>query len=119
MIPVSATLLRLYVHNDDRALGRPLYEVIVQKAREIGLAGASVFPAERGFGSNRFVHDILSEYTFVGSPVVIEVIDDPVRIEAFLVQVNALVRPGVELLTTLNPVRVIRDAAPSENSGGR
>ncbi|WP_169977387.1 DUF190 domain-containing protein [Tautonia rosea] len=117
MLPVDATLLRLYIHNDDRALGRPLYEAIVEKARSMGLAGASVFPAEVGFGSDRIVRDSLSEYTFLGAPVVVEVVDVSDRIEFFLVELAKITRPCVAMLKTLNSVRVIRDVSASQQSG--
>jgi PII-like signaling protein len=115
MRSIDATLLRLYVHNDDRALGRPLYETVVEKARAMGLAGATVFPAELGYGSNRTVHDSLSEYTFLGAPVVIEVVDASDRIEALLAELAALIGPGVGILGTLSPVRVVRDGPPPES----
>ncbi|WP_235905010.1 DUF190 domain-containing protein [Tautonia marina] len=117
MLPVDATLLRLYVHNDDRALGRPLYEAVVEKARGMGLAGATVFTAELGFGSDRQVHDSLSEYTFLGAPVVIEVVDSLDRLESLLVELAGMIGPGVKLLSTLSPVRVVRDVSPSEQPG--
>jgi len=42
---------------DDRFQRKPLYEAVVIKARELGLAGASVFPTEMGIGCHRVVHD--------------------------------------------------------------
>src|SRR5262249_15454689 len=105
MKPGEACLLRLYMNADDRFQRRPLYEAVVTKARELGLAGASVCTAEMGYGYHRVVHDAMSEYSFVGSPVVAEVVDSPERIRALLAELRAMV---VEGLVTVSPVRVAR-----------
>src|SRR5689334_19326808 len=94
MNPGEASLLRLYLNNDDRYRHKPVYEAVVTTAREMGLAGASVFTAEIGFGCHRVVHDNLSEYTFVGAPVVVEVVDTADRIGALLAELKAIVGEG-------------------------
>lgn len=84
MKPGQVSLLRLYTNARNRLHGKPLYEAVVLKARELGLAGASVYQAEVGYGVHRHVHDSMSEYTFIDSPVIVEVIEAPERINALL-----------------------------------
>jgi uncharacterized protein len=107
----EASLLRLYINADERAQGKPLYEAVVLKAREMGSAGASVFRAEVGYGSHRVVHDAMSEYTFVEAPLVVEVVDTPERIAALLDELKTLVGEG---LATVSPVRVASQGRPFE-----
>jgi PII-like signaling protein len=107
MIPPDARLLRLYVDAHDRWQGRLLYEAIVARARSAGLAGASVFPAEMGYGSHRHIHDAASEYGFVGLPVVIEIVDAPERIDALLAGLGPML---ANVAATVRPVRVIHYA---------
>lgn len=114
MKPGEASLLRLYLNNDDRYQGRPLYDAVVTKARAMGLAGASVFTAELGFGRHRVLHDNMSEYTFVGAPVVVEVVDAPERVEALLSEFKEMVGEGLVTVSTVSPVRVARYVHPSE-----
>jgi PII-like signaling protein len=114
MNPGMANLLRLYMNNDDRFQGKPLYEAVVAKARAMGLAGASVFTAEMGYGYHRVVHDTMSEYSFIGSPVVIEMVDSAEQIEALLAEFKLMVGEGLVTVSTVSPVHVIRNVPLSE-----
>jgi PII-like signaling protein len=114
MNPGEASLLRLYMNADDRFGGKPLYEGVVMKARELGLAGASVFSAEMGYGAHRLIHDAMSEYSFVGSPVVVEVVDVPERIEALLGELKVMVGEGLATVNTMSPVHVACYVHPNE-----
>lgn len=104
MIPDEASRLRVYLNASDRWQGRPIYQVVVERARALGLAGASVFPADLSFGSHHVLRDSASDYAFVDVPVVVEIIDGPDRIDPLMVELRALVAEG---LATLDPVRVI------------
>jgi PII-like signaling protein len=97
----EASLLRLYMNADDRFQGKPLYEAVVTKAREMGLAGASVFSAEMGYGCHRVVHDTMSEYTFIGAPLVVEVVDSEERIKNLLAEFRAMVGEGLVTVSTV------------------
>jgi PII-like signaling protein len=105
MIPADAHLLRIYVDAQDRWQGRPLYEAIVARARAADLAGASVFPAEMSYGSHRRIHDAASDYAFDGLPVVIEIVDEPGRVDALVSDLGAMLAGAV---TTVRYVRVVR-----------
>lgn len=117
MNPGEASLLRLYINADDRYQRKPLYEAIVAKAREMGLAGASVFTAEMGYGRHRVVHDVMSEYTFVGSPVVVEVVDATERIGELLTEFASMVGEGFVTVSTVSPVHVARSGHQSKKGG--
>ncbi|GIW88432.1 MAG: hypothetical protein KatS3mg108_2756 [Isosphaeraceae bacterium] len=112
MTPNSACLVRLYLNANDQADHRPLFETLVLKARELGLAGASVFPAELGFGCHRVIHDTLSEYSFSESPLIIEVVDQPPRIDAWLAECSKLLPGGLATIRTVNPVLILHHPAP-------
>jgi PII-like signaling protein len=115
MNPGEASLLRLYMNADDRFERKPLYEAVVFKARELGLAGASVFSAEMGYGCHRVFHDAMSEYRFIGAPLVVEVIDSEERIKALLAEFTAMVGEG---LVTVSPVHVACYVHPTKPEGG-
>lgn len=105
MIPAEAELLSIHVGADERYDGKRLYETIVEKARAMNLAGASVFPVEMSYGGHRQIHDALSDYTFVELPVLIEIIDAPDRIAAFMSALGTMIAPAI---VTTEPARVIR-----------
>jgi hypothetical protein len=103
--PPDSRQLRLYVNANDRIRGKPLFQAIVELARSIGMAGASVFPAEFGYGTHKRIHDASSDYEFAEVPVVVELVDAPARIDAFLDAIGQMVSEG---LATVKPVRVLR-----------
>lgn len=111
MNPGEAIHLMLYINADDSHHGKLLYEAVVLKAKELGLAGASVFTGEMGYGSHHVVHDVMSEYSFVGAPIVVEVVEAPERIETLLGELAAMVGEG---FVTVSPVRVSHYSHRSE-----
>jgi uncharacterized protein len=97
-------LVRIFVGESDRWEGAPLYETIVQRAREKGLAGATVIKGIEGYGAHNFIHTARILRLAEDLPIVIEIVDQRERIEAFLPELDALIPEG---LVTLEPVQVI------------
>jgi PII-like signaling protein len=114
MKPGQASLLRLYLNADDRYHHKPLYEVVVTRARELGMAGASVFAADMGYGHHHRIHDTMSEYSFAGAPLVVEVVDTAERIEVLRAELEVLIGEGLVTLSTVSRVEVARYVQPSD-----
>jgi uncharacterized protein len=102
--PVDAVLLRIFVGEDDRYHGQFLYEVIVAKALEQGMAGATVLPAPEGFGPSKRLRTEANVDAGPRLPVAIEIVDTQVAIDNFLPVVHDIVQSG---LVTLGTVRAI------------
>jgi PII-like signaling protein len=100
----DAELLRIFVGESDKHRGRPLYELIVEEARRRGLAGATVLRGMLGFGANSRIHTAKLLRLSEDLPMVVEIIDTPEKIAAFLPDLDRLVTEG---LVTLEKVRVI------------
>ena len=100
----EAKLLRIFIGEADRYKGRPLYEAIVLKAREAGLAGASVFRGIMGFGGHSRIHTARVLRLSEDLPVMIEIVDAPEKIEAFLPLLDEMITEG---LVTLERVEVV------------
>ena len=103
-LPSEAQLLRIFIGESDKHRGRPLHEAIVEEARRRGLAGATVLRGFLGFGANSRIHTAKILRLSEDLPVVIEIVDSPERIEAFLPDLDELITDG---LVTLERVRVI------------
>ena len=103
-IPEEGYLLRIFVGESDRCGHRPLYEEIVLKAREAGLAGATVLRGVMGFGRNSILHTAKILRLSEDLPMVVEIIDSVEKIEAFLPTLDTLISDG---LVTLEKVKVI------------
>jgi len=98
-------LLRIFVGESDRWNHQPLYEAIVLKARELGLAGATVLRGPMGFGANSRLHTAKILRLSMDLPMVIEIVDTDERIQQFLPQLEEMVLEG---LVTLEDVQVLK-----------
>jgi PII-like signaling protein len=103
-LPTDSLLLRIYLGESDHREHQPLYEVIVLKAREAGLAGATVLRGAMGFGASSRLHTAKILRLSVDLPLIIEIVDAEEKINAFLPQLQAIIGGG---LVTLEKVRVI------------
>jgi PII-like signaling protein len=109
-IPEDGYLLRIFVGESDRHGHRPLYEAIVLKARETGLAGATVLRGVMGFGKHSVLHTAKILRLSEDLPMVIEIADSLEHIEHFLPTLDEMISDG---LITLERVRVIQYKAPN------
>jgi PII-like signaling protein len=104
-IPKQAVLLRIFIGEDDRTNGSPLYEAIVLKAREQHLAGATVLRGPMGFGASSRLHTSKILRLSEDLPLVIEIVDSEERINAFLPTLDGIMTSG---LITLEKVQVLQ-----------
>lgn len=100
----TAKLLTIYIGESDHHQHRPLYQALVEKLREQGLAGATVMRGIEGFGKSSRIHTAAILRMSEDLPVVIEVVDTEERIRAALPTVEGLVKGG---MITLQDVEVI------------
>lgn len=100
----EATLLRIFIGESDRYDGRPLYETIVLKARELHLAGATVLRSPMGFGRTSRLRTAKILQLSTDLPIVIEIVDLPEKIDAFLPVLDAMMDGG---LVTFEKVQVL------------
>jgi PII-like signaling protein len=103
-LPSEAELLRIFIGESDKHGGRPLYEVIVEEARRRGMAGATVLRGVLGFGASSRLHTAKILRLSEDLPMVIEIVDRPDRIAAFLPDLDVMI---VEGLVTLERVRLV------------
>src|SRR5258705_5165163 len=104
-IPEEGYLLRIFVGESDKHGHLPLYEAIVLKAREQGLAGATVLRGVMGYGRHSILHTTKILRLSEDMPMVVEIADGLEKIEAFLPLLDELITDG---LVTLEEVRVIQ-----------
>ena len=104
-IPRQALLLRIFIGEDDKCDGRPLYEAIVLRARESHLAGATVLRGPMGFGHSSRLHTAKILRLSTDLPLVIEIVDSEEKINAFLPTLDGMMGSG---LVTLEKVQVLQ-----------
>ena len=104
-IPEDGVLLRVFLGESDQWHGKPLYEAIVLKARELHLAGATVLRGPMGFGANSRLHTAKILRLSEDLPIVIEIVDSKEKIDELLPFIDEAVQEG---LVTLEQVQVIK-----------
>ncbi|MBE2180831.1 MAG: DUF190 domain-containing protein [Chthoniobacterales bacterium] len=103
-LPENAVLLRIMLGESDRHGHQPLYEALVLKLRELGLAGATVLRSPMGFGANSTIHTAKILQLSMDMPIIIEVVDTREKIEGFLPVLDEMMDGG---LATMEDIRVI------------
>jgi uncharacterized protein len=101
----EAKLVRVFIGESDHWHGVPLYEAIVRKAREMGLAGATVIRGVEGFGANSLIHTAKILRLSEDLPVIIEIVDKEDRIQKILPILDNMIGEG---LITMERVEIIK-----------
>jgi PII-like signaling protein len=91
----DGVLLRVFIGEDDRADGRPLFDAVMQKARELGLAGATVLRGTAGFGAHSVVRKASLLEMSRDLPIVIEMVDTEAKIASLLPYLESTVQEGM------------------------
>lgn len=104
-LPLDAVLVRIFIGEADKYDGKPLYEAIVLKARELHLAGATVLRGPMGFGQSSRLHTAKILRLSEDLPLVIEIVDAEEKVDAFLKVLEGMI--GSALVTT-EKVKVMR-----------
>jgi PII-like signaling protein len=110
-------ILKVYTSSTDKLKHTPLYEMLVFAARRNGLAGATVHKGVMGFGGSSVVHSAKFWETNDKLPVVVEIIDESPKIEAFF----EVIKPYLEsvrygCLVTIEDVNVMLYKAGKKKS---
>jgi PII-like signaling protein len=111
---VDATLLRIFIGDDDTYQERPLYEAILAAARDAGLAGATILRGLAGYGRAALIHGTFRGFSR-DLPIVVEIIDSETTIVAWLPTLEALLRGGG--LVTLEQIRILQPGAGDADPG--
>lgn len=100
----NSRLLRIFIGESDKWQGRPLDEAIVREAKQRGLAGASVFRGYMGYGAGSRIHTAKVLRLSEDLPIMIEIVDQTEKVEAFLPALQKMVRGG---MMTLEHIQVL------------
>jgi PII-like signaling protein len=103
MLPTEGYLLRIFIGESDRHNGELLHEWLVMKAREQGLAGATVLRGMLGFGAHSRLHSYKIERLSQDLPIVVEIVDTREKLEKFLELIDHEIEEG---MATLEEVRI-------------
>ncbi len=101
----KAKMLRVHVGEDDKWHDRPLYQAIVEKCRELDMAGATVYRALEGYGASTRIRKSHLVALSSDQPVMISIIDTEENLKRLLPALDEMVGEG---LIAMSDVEVIK-----------
>jgi hypothetical protein len=105
----SAKLLRIHLAEGDVSHGKPIYEAILGKCHELGIAGATVFRGLEGYGATAEVHR--HRALRHDQPIAIVIVDDHDHVSRLIPELEALMQSGMMAISDVK-ARRIRKSAP-------
>jgi uncharacterized protein len=101
----KAKMLRIHFGEDDKWKDKPLYRAIVEKCRELDIAGATVFRGIEGYGASTLIRRTSHLSFSHDAPVMVAVIDEGDKIQKLLPLLDDMVGEG---LIAISEVEVIK-----------
>jgi PII-like signaling protein len=109
-----ARLLRIHISEADRHQGKPLYEALVEKCRELKISGATVFRGLEGYGESAGLHK--SHLLGHDQPIVIAVVDSAENVELLARAAGEMMGTGVMAVSDVRARRVEKTTAGQHES---
>jgi len=110
-----AEILRIHISESDRHEGKPLYEAIVAKCRELNIAGATVFRGIEGYGETAELHK--AHLVRRDRPIVITVVDCVENIQRIIPVVADMMDTGLMATSAVQMIRLQKRATAQEGTG--
>jgi PII-like signaling protein len=101
----KAKLMRIYVGENDKWNGRPLYEAIVSGLRAHDIAGVTVYRGILGYGANRRIHKDAKLSLSHDRPIVLSVVETEEKLQAFMPALDQMVQQGLVVLSSVDIVK--------------
>jgi len=110
-----ARLLRIHISEGDRFQGKPLYEAIVARCRELKIAGATVFRGLEGYGESAEMHR--SHLTRHDQPILISIVDTADNLARLIPVVEEMMDTGLIAISDVQVTRVQKKVATHDETG--
>ena len=104
-VEAKGSRVRIYLGSSDEWHGKALYVAIVQEARRRGLAGTTVMRGVMGFGARSVIHEPHVFSFSTDLPIVVEIVDSPEKVRAFLPCLDEMVQEGMITISDCDIVR--------------
>ena len=101
----KAKMLRIHFGEDDKWNDKLLYRAIVEKCRELDIAGATVFRGVEGYGASTLIHRAHLFAFSSDAPIMVSVIDSEDKLRPLLPFLDEMVAEG---LIAMSEVEVIK-----------
>ena len=106
-----AEILRIHISESDRYQGKPLYEAIVAKCRELKIAGATVFRGLEGYGQTAEMHT--AHLIRSDRPIMITIVDQGENIRRIISVVEEMMDMGLMATSPVQMIRLQKEDGPN------
>jgi len=105
----KAKMLRIYFGEDDNWQGKPLYQAIVEKCRELDIAGATVYRGVEGYGASSRIH---REHLLRSSdlPIMVSIVDSEENISKLIPLLDQMVDEGMMAMSDVEVIRYVHQS---------
>jgi uncharacterized protein len=103
----KAKMLRIHFGENDKWNDKPLYRAIVEKCRELDIAGATVFRGIEGYGASTLIHRSHLLSFSSDAPVMVSVIDSEEKIGKLVPQLDRMVEQGLIAISDVEVIKYI------------
>jgi hypothetical protein len=99
----TGKILRVHVSEHDQYEGKPLYEAIVQKCRDLQIAGATVFKGLEGYGETAEIH----RAHMIGhdQPILITIVDSEAQMLKLIPVLDEMLDTGLMAISDVQMIR--------------
>ncbi len=104
--PQPAKILRAHFDEHDKHDGKPLYEAIVEKCREMSVAGATVFRGLEGYGESADIHR--AHLIRHDQPIIVTIVDTDAKIRQLLPVLERMMDTGLIAVSDVEILRIRR-----------
>jgi PII-like signaling protein len=108
----KAKLLRILFGEDDKWKGQPLYKAIVEKCREMDIAGATVFRGIEGYGASTLIHRSHLLSMSHDAPIMVSIVDSEEKIRQLIPVLDEMVDEGLIAMSNVEVIKYVHQAAP-------
>src|SRR5258708_17337999 len=105
----KAKMMRIYVGENDKRNGKPLYEAIVSGLRAHDIAGVTVYRGILGYGANRRIHKDAALSLSHDRPILLSIVDTEEKLKAFMPILDEMVKQGLVVLSDVDVIKYTRN----------
>lgn len=105
----KAKLVRIHFGEDDKFQGKPLHEAILQKCRELDMAGATVYRGFEGYGASTRIHRGHGFHFSKDAPIVVTIVDSDEKVRQLLPHLDSMLNEGLIAVSDVEVIRYRRD----------
>ena len=110
----KAKLMRIYIGENDKWNGKPLYEGIVGGLRVHDIAGVTVYRGILGYGANRRIHKDAALSLSHDRPILLSIVDTEEKLKAFMPILDEMVKQGLVVLSDVDVIKYTRNYEKTE-----